>query len=65
MNSFDVLSIVVSYLDRCEDLRIGKKLYELSHLTHEEEKKIDLIWLKESHIVVGKGQPDKHFNVRI
>jgi len=50
----DVLSIIISYLDRCEDLEIGNELCQ--GYSEEEKKSINKVWLKESHIVVGKGR---------
>jgi len=53
--NIDTISIIVAYLDRCEDIKTVDEVYSFFDLATEEKEVCDQRWLRESHIEVGKG----------
>ena len=46
----DIIGIIISHLDRCEDIKTAEEVYSFFDLANEEKA----AWLKESHIESGK-----------
>ena len=54
MMNIDTISIIVAYLDRCEDIKTAEEVYSFFDLAAEEKEVCNQRWLRESHIEVGK-----------
>jgi len=52
--NIDTVSIIVAYLDRCEDIKTAEEVYSFFDLVSEEKEVCNQRWLRESHIEVGK-----------
>ena len=52
--NIDTISIIVAYLDRCEDIKTVDEIYSFFDFAVEEKEVCDQRWLRESHIEVGK-----------
>jgi len=52
--NIDTVSIIVAYLDRCEDIKTAEEVYSFFNLAAEEKEVCNQRWLKESHVEVGR-----------
>ena len=52
--NIDTVSIIVTYLDRCEDIKTAEEVYSFFDLVTEEKEVCDRVWLRESRIEVGR-----------
>jgi len=59
----DIIGIIISYLNRCEDIEVAEDVYFFFGVYFEEREYIDRLWLKESNIVII-GDSDEIFTVK-
>jgi len=60
MLSIDVLGIIVSYLDRCEDVEMADEVYNFFSVSNEEKKRITQVWIAAMHIKIKHGELPRH-----
>jgi len=54
----DIVAVIISYLDRCVDMKTAEEVCIIYDLSKEERNVVDVMWIKESHVKIAIKQSD-------